>query len=211
MDDIVLKAMTRWPNVPAVYGWLSLDQRGRWCIKDEAIGNPVISAFIGRNYAADARQCWFFQNGPQQVFVDLDYTPWVYRFWCADGSEQPVIESHTGAKVEQPTACWLDDAGNALLETEFGIGVIEGTSLQAWLACLRDRTGNPLSATALERIIEAGAPSEPQAFLVVKQRQLALGRLKKADVPRRFAYVQRPSQIAMQHEVEVEANNTTDV
>ena len=27
MDDAVVRAMARWPNVPHVYGWLSLDQR----------------------------------------------------------------------------------------------------------------------------------------------------------------------------------------
>ncbi|HET8728586.1 MAG TPA: DUF2946 family protein, partial [Alphaproteobacteria bacterium] len=32
MDESVLRAMTKWPNVPAVYGWLQLDQRGNWLI-----------------------------------------------------------------------------------------------------------------------------------------------------------------------------------
>jgi hypothetical protein len=193
MDDIVLKAMTRWPNVPAVYGWLSLSQRGRWCIKDEPIGNPTISAFIGRNYAVDAQGCWFFQNGPQQVFVDLEYTPFVYRLWSIDGSVYPVIEDHTGLRVERATACWLDDAGNALLETEFGIGVIEDGSLQALLGCLCDRAGNPLSVTQLERIIEAGCNAGDQAFLVVEQGRFPLRHLKKADVPERFGYIQLPT------------------
>ncbi|MGB3277244.1 MAG: DUF2946 family protein, partial [Castellaniella sp.] len=30
MDDQVLAAMARWPNVPAVHGWLSLTARGQW-------------------------------------------------------------------------------------------------------------------------------------------------------------------------------------
>ena len=30
MDDIVLQAMVKWPKVPACYGWLGLDARGRW-------------------------------------------------------------------------------------------------------------------------------------------------------------------------------------
>jgi hypothetical protein len=194
MDDIVLKAMTRWPNVPAVYGWLSLNQRGRWCIKGEPIGNPTISAFVGRNYAVDARGCWFFQNGPQQVFVDLEYTPFVYRLWPVDSSVYPIIESHTGARVERATACWLDDAGNALLETEFGIGVIEDASLQALLACLCDRAGNPLSLAQLERIIEAGFQVGHQAFLLVEQGKLPVQHLKKADVPKRFGYIQLPTE-----------------
>jgi hypothetical protein len=193
MDDIVLKAMTRWPNVPAVFGWLSLNQRGRWCIKGELIGNPTIAAFIGRNYAADAQGRWFFQNGPQQVFVDLEYTPFVYRLWSIDSSVYPAIESHTGAPVERTTACWLDDVGNVLLETEFGIGVVEGASLQALLACLCDPAGNPLSATQLERIIGAGLHAEHQAFLVVEPGRLPVRPLKKAEVAKRFGYIQLPS------------------
>ena len=33
MDPIVRRAIARWPNVPAVYGWLKLDRRGRWSVR----------------------------------------------------------------------------------------------------------------------------------------------------------------------------------
>ena len=84
MDEIVIRGMLKWPNVPAVYGWLSLDRRGSWMIKNvsgrfERIANAAVNDFIGRNYAVDEEGRWYFQNGPQRVFVALDYTPWVYR------------------------------------------------------------------------------------------------------------------------------------
>ena len=79
MDDIVLRGMAKWPNVPAVYGWLSLNRRGQWLIKGDPITNPAVTAFIGRNYERDPGGSWFFQNGPQRVFVTLEYTPFVYR------------------------------------------------------------------------------------------------------------------------------------
>ena len=47
MDEIVVRGMAKWPNVPAVYGWLSLDRRGDWRIKGERIANPGVSEFIG--------------------------------------------------------------------------------------------------------------------------------------------------------------------
>ena len=28
MDESVIRALAKWPNVPAVYGWLSLSRRG---------------------------------------------------------------------------------------------------------------------------------------------------------------------------------------
>ena len=33
MDEIVLRSMLKWPNVPSVYGWLRLDRRGQWLIR----------------------------------------------------------------------------------------------------------------------------------------------------------------------------------
>ena len=72
MDDIVKAALAKWPNVPAVFGWLSLSGRGDWRIKDDPIENEAIKEFIGRNYMNDGCGNWFFQNGPQRVFVNLD-------------------------------------------------------------------------------------------------------------------------------------------
>src|SRR5262245_10851898 len=79
MDDAVVRAMAKWPNVPNVYGWLNLDRRGNWMIKGDRIANEGVTAFIGRNYAPDEQGRWYFQNGPQRVFVTLDYTPFVIR------------------------------------------------------------------------------------------------------------------------------------
>jgi hypothetical protein len=62
MDPIVIQAMAKWPAVPNVYGWLRLDRRGGWLIKGDRIANAGVTAFIGRNYAADERGRWFFQN-----------------------------------------------------------------------------------------------------------------------------------------------------
>ena len=67
MDEIVARSLAKWPNVPAVYGWLELDRRGNWLIKGERIGNVALREFIARNYDADERGRWFFQNGPQRV------------------------------------------------------------------------------------------------------------------------------------------------
>ena len=78
-EDAVLRALARWPDVPGVFGWLGLDCRGRWRLEGELIGNEAANRFIDRNYARDEAGRWFFQNGPQQVFVTLEYAPPVYR------------------------------------------------------------------------------------------------------------------------------------
>ena len=37
MDDIVRQALAKWPNVPHCYGWLALDARGRWYMRDDRV------------------------------------------------------------------------------------------------------------------------------------------------------------------------------
>ncbi len=37
MDDIVRQAMAKWPNVPHCYGWLGLDERGNWYMRDDRV------------------------------------------------------------------------------------------------------------------------------------------------------------------------------
>jgi hypothetical protein len=93
MDEIVKAALQKWPMVPHCYGWLALDARGDWYLRDEQaqaaapfpqlkgsrIEHAGLLAFIQRNYEADARGCWYFQNGPQRVYVELEAAPWVFR------------------------------------------------------------------------------------------------------------------------------------
>jgi hypothetical protein len=114
MDEIVARSMARWPDVPAVYGWLSLDRRGNWRIKGERIANAALREFIARNYLADERGCWFFQNGPQRVFVALAYTPLVVRY------EGEALLDQCGRPF-LPGAFFQDDEGSVLIE---GAGVV---------------------------------------------------------------------------------------
>ena len=107
MDDIVKQALKKWPNVPHCYGWLALDARGDWYMRDERIqhagpfpqvkGSRIqhekLREFIERNYLHDDAGCWFFQNGPQRVYVELEAAPWVWRL--GGESNAPAITSHT--------------------------------------------------------------------------------------------------------------------
>ena len=188
MDEIVLRSMLKWPKVPVVYGWLRLDRRGAWLIKTvadrfERIGNPALADFIGRNYAADAEGRWYFQNGPQRVFVAIDYTPWVYRL----DDEGEAFVAHTGARPLELRAAFLDDAGMLLLQTELGIGVLLDRDLPAVLERLIDDCGR-----AVERRLEEIAQGA-EARLVLHGKTLAVAFIRAADVPRRFGFVARPT------------------
>jgi hypothetical protein len=136
MDDIVRQALAKWPNVPDCYGWLGLDARGNWFMRDDQaqaqgpfaggtrhskgsqLKHEKLIEFIQRNYESDALGQWFFQNGPQRVYVELEVTPLIWRV-----NEAFEITDHTGrgARVQR---CFLDELGRLYLETETGFGLV---------------------------------------------------------------------------------------
>ncbi|RYX93670.1 MAG: DUF2946 family protein [Comamonadaceae bacterium] len=143
MDDIVKAAIAKWPNVPHCTGWLGLDARGNWYMRDDRAqaagpfaGTPgadtarnaaakgsllrhdKLVEFIKRNYESDADGQWFFQNGPQRVYVELEATPWIWRI-----GDDFSVTSHTGqpARLQR---CLLDEQGRLYLETETGFGLV---------------------------------------------------------------------------------------
>ncbi len=123
MDEIVARSMARWPNVPAVYGWLQLDRRGNWRIKGERIANAALREFIARNYLADERGCWFFQNGPQRVFVELAYTPLVVHY------EGEALLDHC-ARPFSPEDLFQDEEGSVLIEGQGSIALLDDRDLE---------------------------------------------------------------------------------
>ena len=122
MDEIVARSLAKWPNVPAVFGWLSLDRRGNWLIKGERVGNAGLREFIGRNYQPDAQGRWFFQNGPQRVYVQLAYTPLVLHF------EGEALLDHCGRPFAG-AATFQDDEGSVLISGEGTIGLLDDRDL----------------------------------------------------------------------------------
>jgi hypothetical protein len=189
MDDVVREAMAKWPNVPAVFGWLRLTARGEWRIRDEPIGNEALREFIGRNYAADAAGRWFFQNGPQRVFVELDATPWVYRLLPGEA-----LVAHTGVRPRGLRGAALLDDGRFLLATELGAGLIDDRDAALALRAITDFAGLALNERGMERWFEG----RDEAFMAPQALGLAgapcrIERLAAAAGPQRFGFVRVPA------------------
>ena len=127
MDEIVARSMAKWPDVPDVYGWLSLNRRGNWLLKGERIGNPALREFISRNYAPDARGCWYFQNGPQRVFAQLAYTPLVVHF------EGEALVDQCGRPFRWSEA-FADEEGSVLLSDGAAAALLDDRDLAAYAA-----------------------------------------------------------------------------
>ena len=143
LDPLVQQAMARWPNVPAVYGWLRLDRRGRWWLIDrgapsfdearDGLGSPITSPpiidFISRNYQSDEQGRWSWQNGPQRVYVDLDLAPLYLR--VLGESPRQTLVTHTGEPVQRVHEVRLDACDQLWLRTELGPAVIDDRDLAA--------------------------------------------------------------------------------
>jgi Protein of unknown function (DUF2946) len=109
----------KWPNVPDCFGWLALDRRGQWRMRDEftqknklpgqVVKHAALNEFIARNYARDGVGRYFFQNGPQRVFISLDATPWIVRI--TPSNLGPNLINQCNQSME-PTAALSDEKGN---------------------------------------------------------------------------------------------------
>jgi hypothetical protein len=193
MDEIVIRAIAKWPNVPSVYGWLRLDRRGNWLVKSrkaqdgaplfERISNRAVVEFIGRNYGEDAEHRWYFQNGPQKVFVALDYTPWVYRL---DDAGRGFL-AHSGTAPRAIEAAFVDDTGSLLIASDLGIGVLLDRDLQAVIESLSDERGR-----RVENLLEEIARGT-ETRVVMHGKTVRIAAVRAAEVPRRFGFVPQPA------------------
>jgi len=136
MDDIVRQAMAKWPDVPDCYGWLGLDSRGQWWMRDDRVqamgafhsGLPgtkgsllrheKLIEFIHRNYESDAQGCWYFQNGPQRVYIELEITPYIWRI-----EHDFAVVSHSGV-MSEVNKMLVDENGRVYLDTTRGLGLV---------------------------------------------------------------------------------------
>ena len=172
MDEMVKAALKKWPDVPHCYGWLALDARGDWYMRDKRIqragpfpqvkGSRIehekLKDFICRNYGADEQGQWFFQNGPQRVYLELQAAPWIWRVQWQQG--RPGVTSHTGLPASVRSS-WLDEQGRLYLDSEIGLGIVHTLDME-------------LAADA----VDAGRWSPTET--------------RFADLPDRFGFVLKP-------------------
>ncbi|ETF00827.1 hypothetical protein W822_20915 [Advenella kashmirensis W13003] len=143
MDEQVMGAMQKWPNVPAVYGWLSLGAQGDWLLHNhggaregetgQKIANEQIRHFMNRNYAATPAGEWYFQNGPQRVFVDLVCAPFIARL----ADDLQTLVTHNELPITRINQWLLDEQGHLYLRTEHGAAMLAGRDMELLTARLK--------------------------------------------------------------------------
>ncbi len=176
--------------MPAVFGWLGLDRRGRWRLKGELITNDAANRFIGRNYARDEAGRWFFQNGPQRVFVTLEYAPFVYRL-----DDAGTLTAHTGRTARAATGASLDEEQNLTVVTDLGPGLVDDRDLEALTGRLGFPDGEPMDDDTLEAKLAAAAANRrpPDVGLAWEGgRVTPIGFISAAELPARLGFVREP-------------------
>ena len=171
IDKSVQKSMAKWPEVPECFGWLNLNRRAEWSIKGEKIHHVKTQRFLQRNYNFDKLGRWFVQNGPQRVFVSLEYTPRLYGFSSHSG-----FYIHNEAKIPVLLDFFLDEYGNLLLSTSLGVGVVDDRDLSA-------------ASDLIEAVNDI--PTE----LSYRGKNYKIKPIAKALVPKHFGFVQNPRQV----------------
>jgi hypothetical protein len=196
MDEIVKQALARWPNVPHCTGWLLLDARGQWRLRDEgdqAAGTPgrpirheALIGFINRNYECDARGQWYFQNGPQRVYVELEYTPCVVRL-AYDAQGALTLTDQTGHAFA-PAAVFADEAGSVLLLD--AADYCASDAAPARVALLHDHDLGMFSEHAT---LDENDGGQTGTFHWRADAALPLQPIRRADVASRFGFVASPA------------------
>ena len=141
MDESVKQALAKWPNVPHCYGWLALDARGAFRMRDEiaqtaqlpgdVIRHESLLAFIYRNYTRDSRGAWYFQNGPQRVYVELETTPFIVR---SDPACDFVF--HDKTPINEIDNVYMTNEGNMILRSGHKIAMVDNHDLAHCLSML---------------------------------------------------------------------------
>lgn len=193
MDDIVKQAMAKWPNVPDCYGWLGLDARGVWRMRDERaqqlgelgdkLTHPALIAFINRNYAEDDRGCWFFQNGPQRVFVNLEAAPYIART-----DPQLGLVLHTGEAVEHLEGAVMTELGDLIIKADGKVAQVEDRdSSEMWDGFEVD--GERWTDDTLLKWLERGGG---EMMMRYHRWLVPVKRIDERDVADSFLFVRKP-------------------
>jgi len=198
MDEIVKQAMAKWPNVPVCHGWLALDARGGWRMCDERaqalqlagdrIAHPALLNFINRNYGVDDAGAWYFQNGPQRVFVDLAATPHIAR-------TDPVLGFvlHTGLPLESIRHAWLSDDGQLLLSNAATVAQLDDRDLEQALALLHADGAASTEEAVLQTIRDAAQDlASAGLYMAYQGQRIPVTGIARRDLARRFGFNPRP-------------------
>jgi hypothetical protein len=195
MDEIVKQALAKWPNVPHCYGWLALDARGAWRMRDERaqklglpgdrIDHPALLGFIARNYGEDEAHRWYFQNGPQRVYVNLEATPYIAR---TDPIQGFVLQ--TGEALSKPDMAWIGTQGNLVLKQGDKPAQLDDRDMAECLENIELDGAPAQDDVLLDWVADAARPG--RLTIKLGKTTIEVQRLPDDNLARYFGFVARP-------------------
>lgn len=197
MDEIVKQAMAKWPKVPHCYGWLLLDARGAWRMRDERsqalnlrgdkIAHAALVGFINRNYLHDDQGRWYFQNGPQRVYVNLEAAPYIAH-------TDPVLGwvLHTGETVATIDAAWMTETGQLVLKCGEKIALVDDRDMAECIPQLR-MNGKTVDDEELLAWLDNPADAPPLS-LFHQEKLVPVLRTTTRELAGKFGFIRTPQQ-----------------
>ena len=85
----------------------------------------------------------------------------------------------------------MDEAGDMLIETPLGVGLLEDRDLP-YIADQLTISGSAVDDATLERLLSGSTPSEVELALRLGERNVRVTRIQSADVPARFGFDPQP-------------------
>jgi hypothetical protein len=155
---------------------------------DKVIQTALLG-FINRNYAVDELGRWYFQNGPQRVYVNLEATPFIARTDPAQG-----LLLQTGEAVGALERAWMTETGALIVEAGGKVAQIDDRDVGQLIAAI-EMGGATVSDDALLAWLDNGA-GEGEMALHYQGKNVPIGRIAQADVARQFGFTRLPVPVA---------------
>jgi hypothetical protein len=161
----------------------------------QVITHRALNEFISRNYACDRLGRYFFQNGPQRVFITLDATPWIARITPSENGLEllsqcnSIIEA-SGALSDEKGNIYILGKVNQLTYEEKNKEQFSNQDCQT-VALLHDHDLDHFSRLAKlhEEACSFGGSWEWQG------KQLPLDPIHSEELAARFKFIARPSDL----------------
>lgn len=183
MDATVVAAMAKWPNVPAVFGWLALTARGEWRLKGERVEHAGLGAFFSRNYEHDERGRYFVQNGPQRIFVELQCAPYVAK---REAETWQRVPDGLNAPAQ---AAFVTPQGELFVEIDGRLALVDDREWLILADCVLDGAGRIHDEITWPKWLQG----EGEAFLALPEGRLALTLLDLPSLLARFGVEPKPA------------------
>ncbi len=150
----------------------------------DKVTQAALLGFINRNYMADDHGCWYFQNGPQRVYLNLEATPYIART-----DPQQGLLLHTGEAFGPLERSFLTEVGELIVQGGGKVAQLDDRDVAQLMNSL-ELDGKAAADDALMAWLE-GAPGT--LALRCQGQRAPVERIARGEVAARFGFQRLPA------------------